>query len=214
VARTARAARRIAAIVALGTGLAWGGPARPAAAHVCSVPSQVPVGVRSALNFGVANDLLVPAVAADIKVPDGLHVESVDPATGWQAAVDGQVVHLTGGPIEPVSGCAYFTARATAARKGLFLLRVHARGADMPALPGGATDVDPAQPVLAGIRPGEEGSDTTSTGGTGPGRAGLVAGGVAAAGGVAGGAGAGAGRARPAASTGGRPVSRPTAGCG
>ena len=180
MARTARAARRIAAIVALGCGLAWATSATPASAHICSVPSQVPVGVLSALNLGVANDLAAPAVAADIKVPDGVHVESVDPAAGWQSSVQGQVVHLTGGPIEPYTGCAYFTARATATRKGLFLLRVHARSADMPPLAAGATDVDPAQPVLAGIKPGEEGSDTTSGGGSSAATAGLVAGGAAA----------------------------------
>jgi hypothetical protein len=149
------------AVLALASGLAAAGfvglTATPAAAHICPVPVQIPVGTTATVGVGVTvEDATVPDVEIDI--PAGLRLDRVDPKPGWTATRRGSVLRYRGGPIAAFT-CSYFSIGVTAPARGAFGIPVVQRTADGGVVarttpdPSNAGDRVLDQFVYAGIKP-------------------------------------------------------------
>jgi hypothetical protein len=143
----------------------------PAAAHICPVAIQIPVGQVSTVAVGVTvEDATVPDVEIDI--PAGMTLDRVDPTPGWTFARRASSVRFRGGPIAAFT-CQYFSLGVTAATKGAFGIPVTQRTNDGTVVARTTPDVNSAsdraldQFVYAGVQPpatpGGSGGPSTTT---------------------------------------------------
>jgi len=140
-----------AAAAALGIGIG------PAAAHICPVPAEIPVGTPATIAVGVTvEDATIPDVT--IVVPAGLTLNRVDAKPGWTAKRTGSTVRYRGGPIRAFT-CSYFSLGVTAPRRGAFGIPVTIRDASGAVVARTAPDPQSAsdrvldQLVYAGVKP-------------------------------------------------------------
>lgn len=129
----------------------------PAAAHICSVPVQIPVGTAATVSVGVTVEQpTVPDV--EIEIPSGLRIDRVFDKAGWTHVRRGSAIRYRGGPIAPYS-CEYFSIGVTATVRGAFGIPVVQR--DTTGKVVARTTPDPANPadrlldqiVYAGVKP-------------------------------------------------------------
>jgi hypothetical protein len=146
-------------VLALASGLvsAVALAAAPAAAHICPVAAQIPVGTTSTVDVGVTvEQATIPDV--EISVPSGLRLDRADPKPGWTFVRSGPVLRYRGGPIAPFT-CAYFSIGVTAPVRGSFGIPVVQRDASGKVV--ARTTPDPSVPadrlldqfVYAGVKP-------------------------------------------------------------
>lgn len=146
----------LAALVALcGLPLAT---ARPAAAHFCSQPLQVPVGRPVTFTVGVPAEE-VPVTRVDIELPEGFEFHRAIGFAGWQATrVGDDVVRYEGGTIR-LFLCAFFTLAGVVTEKTTLLVPFVTYGEDGQKIQEFRADdlneIDAAQLVYAGTQPGE-----------------------------------------------------------
>jgi uncharacterized protein YcnI len=145
----------LATAVAVAATLAFG--VGPAAAHICPVPVEIPVGQPSAIDVGVTVEgATVPDV--EITIPAGLRLDRVDAKPGWTFTRTGSTVRFRGGPIAAYT-CEYFSFGATAKAQGSFGITVVQRTAAGVVVarsepnPANAQDRALGQIVYAGVRP-------------------------------------------------------------
>ena len=71
-----------------------------ARAHISPDPSEALAGSEESISFTVEHGCDgSPTVQLDMQVPDGVSDIVPEPADGWSASVDGQVVTFVGGPL-------------------------------------------------------------------------------------------------------------------
>jgi hypothetical protein len=135
----------------LGVGIA------PAAAHICPVPAEIPVGEPATIAVGVTvEDATIPDVT--IAVPAGLSLDRVDAKPGWTAKRTGSTVRYRGGPIAAFA-CEYFSLGVTASNRGSFGIPVTLRDAAGKIVARTTPDANSAsdrvldQFVYAGVKP-------------------------------------------------------------
>ncbi len=155
------AAVRRSSVFALTTVLATAGAlgitVAPAAAHICPVAVEIPVGRPATIDVGVTVETAtVPDV--EIGIPTGLTLDRIDPKPGWTTSRAGSTVRYRGGPIAPY-GCEYFSLGVTATVAGAYGISVVQRTADGTVVarsipdPNNAGDRVLDQFVYAGVKP-------------------------------------------------------------
>jgi hypothetical protein len=100
-----------------------------AAAHTCMTPVRARVDQPAVVTIGVPAEGVTPLVSIDLIIPDGFVIEAAPPLGGWQSAVDGRVVHYTGGQVAS-GACAYLAVKGTPTKKGTLVVPIHTRDAD------------------------------------------------------------------------------------
>lgn len=98
--RSSRLPRTVAvALVASGASLLV---ASPTTAQIETEPHEVPAGQQTAVSFvverGCGGDS--PTVKLEIRVPEAIDDAKFIPIDGWSGSTSGQVVTITGGPLE------------------------------------------------------------------------------------------------------------------
>ncbi|HEV7524587.1 MAG TPA: hypothetical protein VGP92_06455 [Acidimicrobiia bacterium] len=144
----------------------------PAAAHICPIAVQIPVGREATIAVGVTvEDATVPDV--EITFPAGLRLDRVDTKAGWAfsrtgtptGTPAGSTVRYRGGPIPPFK-CEYFSFGVTAAGPGAFGIPVVQRAADGSVVArtipvaNNASDQVLDQFVYAGVKPPRAGGSS------------------------------------------------------
>lgn len=141
-------------------------PGRPADAHSCASPVQVPVGQSATVNIGVAAEA-AEVVRVDVSLPKGFRLERVIDIPGWKAERSADKVSFTQGSIAPF-GCGLFTLAGVVAKKATLAFPLATHAADGTIQRYESTkdnDQYPAQLVFAGTTPEAPGEDYASTGG-------------------------------------------------
>jgi hypothetical protein len=135
----------------LGIGLA------PAAAHICPVPAEIPVGQPATIAVGVTvEDASIPDVT--ITIPAGLRLNRVDAKPGWKVTRTASAVRYRGGLIAAFT-CAYFSLGVTAPSPGSFGIPVTLRDSAGKIVARTTPDANSAsdrvldQFVYAGVKP-------------------------------------------------------------
>jgi hypothetical protein len=137
-----------------------------AAAHFCSIPAEVNVGEEGMINIGVAAEDK-PVHAVDIEIPDGFELKEPVGYQGYTATVEGDVVHFTGGTIEPYS-CHYFGLSGTALKRGRLVAEITTTAED--GTTQRYTDLRPisqfpAMLIFAGVKASDYAPKTPKAGG-------------------------------------------------
>lgn len=133
----------------------------PAAAHICPIAAQIPVGRPATIDVGVTVEATaVPDV--EITIPTALRLDRVDPPAGWTftraSTPTGSTVHFRGGPIIRFT-CKYFSFLVTAPASGGFGIPVVQRDAAGTIVANSVPDLNSPtsrildQFVYAGIAP-------------------------------------------------------------
>lgn len=137
----------------------------PAAAHICPIAVEIPVGQPATIDVGVTvENATVPDVEIDI--PAGLTLDRIDAKSGWTVVRTGQNLRFHGGPIAAFT-CEYFSLGVTAPVPGSFGIPVVERAADGKIFarttpdPNNATDRVLDQFVYAGVKPPSPSSGST-----------------------------------------------------
>lgn len=131
-------------------------PVRPAAAHFCSQPLQVPVGRPVTFTVGVPSED-VPVSRVDIELPKGFELHRAIEFAGWRATRAGNVVRYEGGEIR-LFMCAFFTLAGEVPEKTTLVVPFVTYGKDGQKVQEfrsrDLNEVDAAQLVYAGSQPG------------------------------------------------------------
>lgn len=143
----------ILALVCGAFGVSTFGPlVAPASAHVCTNPVEVNVGESVNINFGVAAEDK-PVTAVDVTVPEGFALREPVAFNGWQAVLEGSVVHFTGGTIKAYT-CEFFTFSGAAQRMGALradITVVHDDGTTQVYADPNPYSLFPAMGIYAGV---------------------------------------------------------------
>jgi hypothetical protein len=111
----------LALLAWLAAALTWGvlAAADPgvAAAHTCVTPVEVIVDQPATVTVGVAGEGVTPVVGIEITIPEGFTFDSFLPSGGWQGALEGRVLRLSGGQIAG-GACGFLLVKGTATRAG------------------------------------------------------------------------------------------------
>ncbi len=133
----------------------------PAAAHICPIAVQIPVGKPSTIDVGVTVET-TPVPDVEITIPTALRLDRVDPSAGWTftraKTATGTTVHYRGGPVGRFE-CKYFSFLVTAPVSGGFGIPVVQRDAAGTVVANSVPDLNSPtsrildQFVYAGIAP-------------------------------------------------------------